>query len=325
MERSKESSQVVEVVPSIDDIIEQGVGAVHRMAAGGKDTAAMSPKEKEAVLAGICHALGLNPLFSPVQFLTLNGKQVLYATRGATDQLAAKHRLNREIIDGPKMLDLGGVKIGYCRVRVTHPDGRTEESTATLPWGDPANILMKLETKGKRRGTLSILGLGILDESELETIPGVELPAGKPASTMQGIESESRSAPRSTEPAPPMTYDVEQLCADIETRPGLSELAALWVAVRGDVGQWPKSHLTRAWDAAKARAEALGSSQAKLRAEIARQSPQPPSGGGGNTPPSAPSTTEARGTSEGAAAAPGGALVGRHSSDGLYLECLKDD
>ena len=36
---------------------------------------------------------------------------------------------------------------------------------------DPANVLMKAETKAKRRATLSILGLGMLDETEIETIP----------------------------------------------------------------------------------------------------------------------------------------------------------
>lgn len=34
-----------------------------------------------------------------------------------------------------------------------------------------ANAMMKAETKSKRRATLSISGLGMLDESEIETIP----------------------------------------------------------------------------------------------------------------------------------------------------------
>ena len=40
-----------------------------------------------------------------------------------------------------------------------------------MPLVDPVNVLMKVETKAKRRATLSILGLGMLDEMELETIP----------------------------------------------------------------------------------------------------------------------------------------------------------
>jgi hypothetical protein len=37
--------------------------------------------------------------------------------------------------------------------------------------GDKANAIMKAVTKAKRRVTLSICGLGFLDETEVETIP----------------------------------------------------------------------------------------------------------------------------------------------------------
>jgi hypothetical protein len=54
--------------------------------------------------------------------------------------------------------------------------GRTDTSTGavtigTLKGDALANALMKAETKAKRRLTLSICGLGILDETEIETIP----------------------------------------------------------------------------------------------------------------------------------------------------------
>jgi hypothetical protein len=52
-----------------------------------------------------------------------------------------------------------------------------------------ANALMKAETKSKRRVTLSICGLGFLDETEADSIPGAvvhngngEKPPGPPAS-----------------------------------------------------------------------------------------------------------------------------------------------
>jgi hypothetical protein len=45
-----------------------------------------------------------------------------------------------------------------------------------------ANALMKAETKAKRRVTLSICGLGMLDESEVESIPGAAVePLALPA------------------------------------------------------------------------------------------------------------------------------------------------
>ena len=62
----------------------------------------------------------------------------------------------------------------YAVCEASLPNGRAEQSTATLPVVDPVNMLMKCETKAKRRATLSILGLAILDEMETETIPGAE-------------------------------------------------------------------------------------------------------------------------------------------------------
>jgi hypothetical protein len=133
------------------------------------DLSALSPAEKARHYVATCERLGLNPHTAPFQYLRLNGKEVLYATRGATDQLAALHNLNREILDGPKVIDLAGTKLVYCVCKVTLPNGRFETATATVPLVDPVNALMRAETKGKRRATLSILGLAPLDETVADT------------------------------------------------------------------------------------------------------------------------------------------------------------
>jgi hypothetical protein len=135
------------------------------------DISQLNPAQRIAFYRAMCEQLGLNPASHPLQVLRLNGKEILYPTRGATDQLAAIHKLNREIVDGPKIMDLGGTKLVYAMCRATLPNGRSETAVATLPLADPANVLMKCETKAKRRATLSILGLNMLDESELDTIP----------------------------------------------------------------------------------------------------------------------------------------------------------
>jgi hypothetical protein len=59
----------------------------------------------------------------------------------------------------------------YAVCEATHPNGRSETAVATVPAQDLINALMKCETKAKRRATLSILGLGMLDETEIDTIP----------------------------------------------------------------------------------------------------------------------------------------------------------
>ena len=161
------SGEMVRPTPGRDD----AAAAVESLVLRG-DLSALGPAHRAAYYLRLCEQLGLNPHAQPFAFLRLNGKEVLYATRGATDQLAAIHRLNREIIDGPKVIDLAGTKLVIAVCRATHPNGRVETATATVPLTDPVNVLMKAETKAKRRATLSILGLGLLDEMELETIPG---------------------------------------------------------------------------------------------------------------------------------------------------------
>lgn len=179
------------------------------------DLSGLTPAQRAAHYNRVCDSLGLNPDSQPFAYLKLNGKEVLYATRGATDQLAAIHRVNREIIDGPKVIDLAGTKIVYCVARAAHPNGRTETAIATLQFADPVNVLMKAETKAKRRATLSILGLGMLDEMEIETIP---------AAVQQPSVTVSVTTP--TLPAPPTWATDLAACATLRDVRALYQGAA---------------------------------------------------------------------------------------------------
>ncbi len=63
--------------------------------------------------------------------------------------------------------------------RATTADGREDEAIGAVSVrglsGDAlANAIMKAETKAKRRVTLSIVGLGWTDESEVDSIPGAQ-------------------------------------------------------------------------------------------------------------------------------------------------------
>jgi len=156
------------------------------------DISLLNSQDRARYYIEYCQQLGLNPASNPLAILKLNGKEVLYPTRGATDQLAAIHRLNREVIEGPELRKFGTVELLYCKVKVTHPNGRVETALATLPGRVDDNALMKLETKAKRRGTLSILGLGLLDETEIESIPSS---AKEPAQQVDVRVVETPSAP----------------------------------------------------------------------------------------------------------------------------------
>lgn len=120
----------------------------------------------------LCASLGLNPLTQPFEYLTLNGKVKLYAKKDCTDQL-------RRIYGVSVSLSNRSVMDGLCIISAvaTQPGGRTDESTgavsiAGLKGESLANAIMKAETKAKRRVTLSICGLGMLDETEIDSIPG---------------------------------------------------------------------------------------------------------------------------------------------------------
>jgi hypothetical protein len=77
-------------------------------------------------------------------------------------------------------------------VRARTPDGREDEDFGVVSIPDSlkgdnrANAIMKAITKAKRRVTLSICGLGMLDESEVETIPekAKQPPASRPRTVM---------------------------------------------------------------------------------------------------------------------------------------------
>lgn len=198
------------------------------------DISAMNPEDKAAYYVATCNALGLNAASQPFAMLRLNGKEVMYPTRTATDQLAAIHRLSREIIDGPRVDDRFGEKVGFCACRVTHPNGRIEVSIATLPLaGDKSMLPMKLETKAKRRATLSILGLGMLDETEIESIPASEKAAsvgvdmGRVRALVSQGFTDARSYDEHEAEASPATA-LDMLGDDLESAETLDAVKAAW-------------------------------------------------------------------------------------------------
>jgi hypothetical protein len=203
------------------------------------DLSGLTPVQRASHYRRVCDSLGLNPDSQPLTYLRLNGKEILYASRGATDQLAAIHRVNRKIIDGPKVIDLGGQKIVYCVAEASHPNGRTETAIATIQMSDPANVLMKAETKAKRRATLSILGLGMLDETEIESIPAeVKQPGGTVDLSLAPLGIEVQ---RPTLPAP------SSWSADLAACTTLADVRAAYTAnvtvdtasaMRDDVRAW---------------------------------------------------------------------------------------
>lgn len=138
------------------------------------DLAELKPVERTQYYVKVCESLGLNPLTSPFAYIKLNGKLTLYAKRDTTDQLRKLQSVSVTIVSREKTDD-----IYVVTARATTPDGRTDESTGAVSVGGLkgealANALMKAETKAKRRVTLSICGLGWLDETEVGDVKGAQ-------------------------------------------------------------------------------------------------------------------------------------------------------
>lgn len=165
------------------------------------DLSKLSADQKVSYYRNFCERLGLDPLSQPFKLLRLNGKEILYCDRSGTQQLNKLHSVSheiraREIVNG-------------CYVvtsQASTPDGRHTESIGAVPIenlrGDNlCNAMMKAETKAKRRATLDLLGLGILDETETETIPAIEAKMPAPVA----------AAPKAEAPKPtPVTAEAEK-------------------------------------------------------------------------------------------------------------------
>lgn len=135
------------------------------------DLSGLNEDQKKQYYLYRCRQVGLDPAAKPFDLLTLNGKQILYANAGATQQLCALHKLStqithRERVDG----------IYLVSVRCTGVDGRVSENQGAVDVGNLAgeklaNGILKATTKAIRRAVLAHCGLGMLDETEVETIP----------------------------------------------------------------------------------------------------------------------------------------------------------
>lgn len=135
------------------------------------DLKALTGEERVRYYNSMCQGLGLEPGMRPFDYLELNGKLVLYVNKGGAEQLRKAQNVSIRITSRKQVDD-----VYIVTALAKTPDGREDESTgavvtAGLSSKDLANAYMKAETKAKRRVTLSICGLGMLDESELDNVP----------------------------------------------------------------------------------------------------------------------------------------------------------
>ncbi|HEY2617834.1 MAG TPA: hypothetical protein VGI78_10885 [Acetobacteraceae bacterium] len=142
---------------------------------GNGDLSKLTPKQRVEYYAEVCRTVGLNPLTRPFRFMNFQGQTVLYSTRDCADQLRSLRKIDLTLTEKRLEGDLFMVT-----ARAKTPDGRHDEDVGAIMLGRlqgdaRANAIMKCITKAKRRVTLSICGLGLLDETEVETLPNAQV------------------------------------------------------------------------------------------------------------------------------------------------------
>lgn len=161
------SNEVAKQEQSIDPKI------FEQLALGG-DLSGLNSEQKIQYFNKVCETLGLNPLTKPFEIMKLQGREILYARKDATDQLRKLYSISVKDSQVDKQGD-------YLIARTVVEDAKGRQDTAMgvvfvgkSNGAQLANDYMKAETKAKRRATLSICGLGVMDESEVENAKQVQ-------------------------------------------------------------------------------------------------------------------------------------------------------
>jgi len=161
--------------------------------------ATLTQQEREEYYLARCEALSLDPLSKPFSYLEMkDGKggtrMILYFNKNACDQLRENLRMKfgkpefkksdcGEYLQAEVMFELPNGRVEFATAAVPlvreeiewikSPDGskvKVVKGIKTLSPDEKANAVMKLETKLKNRATMSAMGSGMMDESELDTM-----------------------------------------------------------------------------------------------------------------------------------------------------------
>ncbi len=143
------------------------------------DFSVLSNEERNIFVEHICETYGLDKSSVPVRFVTDNkSKKVIpYLARTATDQL--RMNLNISVVEQNVQFSPNGIAC-IVTVKVQDDKGRTDMDVGSVFLGnatgdDYAKQIMACVTKAKRRATISLSGIGILDEAEIMSMTSEEV------------------------------------------------------------------------------------------------------------------------------------------------------
>lgn len=142
---------------------------IKKIVNAGGDLTSLSADEKYQYCKLMAEKVGLEKEVAPFKILNLEGKQILYADKGTAEMLRKKHELSFTQPVYEKEDNVLSCTLGITDGKRTDYDCGAV-SIEGLSAVEYANAKMACMTKGKRRATLSFCGLGMIDESEFDTI-----------------------------------------------------------------------------------------------------------------------------------------------------------
>jgi hypothetical protein len=215
------------------------------------DLTALSPAQRVAYYVHRCRLLDIDPGEQPFQLIKLDGKLTLYASKTCANALTRNNKLSLEVrsvtYDGPFVT---------VTARASTLDGRFADDVGIIDlesvdiiggknkWGkDVAGIgrpngVMKAVSKAKRRAVLALCGLGLLDDSEVDSVRGaqrlqLDVGTGEVEHIAGAIDTtaEPTAAPRTREQT--AADQLTDLHADIAGR--VNDIAAIMKADKSSV------------------------------------------------------------------------------------------
>lgn len=136
----------------------------------GGDLAPLTPEQRVRYMQRVCTGLGLNWETSPFIYAKPSDKLILYATKDCAAQLRRRDGISIEVT-GRSFMPEQGI---YCvEVKATNAQGRSETAIGVvgitgMKHETLAGQMMRAETKAKRRVTLSLCGLGLDGEDDVQ-------------------------------------------------------------------------------------------------------------------------------------------------------------
>ena len=142
-----------------------------------RDLSALNEQEQNNWAIQVCEKYKMDSLMCPISFIpnpkTL--KIIPYLNRAGSEQLIFNHKM-KVTVSEPSFIN------GICIVKstVTMQNGVINENIGCvcvegLKGEAFSNAIMKATTKAKRRAVIGAVGLGLLDESEVEDIKYTEV------------------------------------------------------------------------------------------------------------------------------------------------------